>query len=102
MSYVSGYTHVVDVVVPDHLWEAVFFSLESLKAHLQAIPGFQRMDVVARDDDAEDHILVMALVNFEYQDQLLLWLEQGITVEGVLRLVDPDLETLKLEVREIV
>ena len=99
--YMVGYSQVVDAIVPADAWEEVFFSLQSLKATLQSIPGFLRMDVTARDRD-EQSINLTVVTNFEHSEQLEIWLEIGITPDQVLRHMTPPVTDIHIDVREII
>lgn len=101
MAYVAGYSHLVDAVVPYESWDETYFSLLSLKAHYQALPGYQRMDIHARDLESGD-IKVTIITNFELADQILVWLEHDITPEGLLREMQPPPLVISSDVREII
>ncbi|MCA9910634.1 MAG: hypothetical protein KC519_18390, partial [Anaerolineae bacterium] len=88
MSSVTAYSQVVQAVIAKEAWSETYFSLLSLKAQLQALPGWQRFDLWAAE--TEDHnVSVLIVTNWEYPEQLQIWLERGTTVDAVLRAVQP-------------
>jgi hypothetical protein len=101
VAYVAGYSLLVDAVLPYAGWAEAYFSLLSLKAHLQALPGFQRMDIHARDLVSGD-VKITVVTDFELAEQMLVWLEDGITPEGVLLQVTPPPLSMTSDMREIV
>ena len=101
MAYVAGYSYLVDAVVPWSGWDEAYFSLLSLKAHLQSLPGYQRMDIHARDLDSGD-VKVTVITDFELMEQLSVWLDYGITPQGVLLEIEPPPIVITADVREIV
>ncbi len=52
MSSVVAYSQVVDAVMQREVWDEAYFSLLSLKAHIQSLPGWQRFDLWATDLDS--------------------------------------------------
>lgn len=101
MVYVAGYSHLVDAIVPYAAWDEAYFSLLSVKAHYQSLPGYQRMDIHARDLESGD-VQVTIVTDFEYQEQILVWLRSGITPEGILQQVTPPPIIITSDVREII
>jgi hypothetical protein len=99
--YVAGYSLLVDAVVPYEDWDEAYFALLSLKAHYQSLPGYQGMDIHARDLESGD-IKVTITTMFELADQILVWLQNDITPEGLLRVLDPPPLVISSDVREIV
>lgn len=88
MSGVIAYSQVVEAVVDRQAWDESYFSLLSLKAHLQSLPGWQRFDVWAQDTP-EGQIKVIAVTNWAHPEQLATWLKQGVTVDSLLRAMQP-------------
>lgn len=99
MSSVVAYSQIVDAVMPRETWDEAYFSLLSLKAHLQSLPGWQRFDLWASDLD-EGEIKVMVVTNWDYPEQLELWLKQGVTVDAVLRSLEPPVTSLTVNLYE--
>lgn len=99
MSTVTAYAQVVEAVIPRESWDETYFSLMSLKSRLQAVPGFQRLDVWARDQES-GNIHLMAVTNWDYPDQLALWLQQGLTVDAILQEMEPPPLTLSVNLYE--
>lgn len=88
MSYAIAYSQVVNAVVPRASWDEAYFSLISLKAHLQSLPGWQRFDFWAQDLESGD-IKVVVITNWDSPVQLQVWSENGITVDSTLRALRP-------------
>ncbi|MCA9986160.1 MAG: hypothetical protein KDE09_05625 [Anaerolineales bacterium] len=99
MSSVTAYSQMVQAVVARAAWDEAYFSLLSLKMHLQSLPGWQGFDFWARDLD-DDTIKLVAVTNWDYPDQLALWLENGVTVDAVLRAVLPPPISLQVDLYE--
>lgn len=99
MSSVVAYSQVVHALIPGDAWNETYFSLLSLKSHLQSMPGWQRMDVWARDTENGDVDLVVA-TNWDYPEQLALWLEQGVTADAILRAMKPTPSNLTVNLYE--
>ena len=99
MSSIVAYSHMVTAEVPREAWDETYFSLLSLKAHLQSMPGWQRFDFWARDLD-EDHDKLIAVTNWDYPEQMALWLEKGVTTDSILRSVDPAPKSLDVDLYE--
>ena len=101
MSSITAYAQVVEAIVPRAAWDEAFFALNSLKSHLQSLPGWQRFDVWARDLDDGDVKLVV-VTNWDFPVQLALWLEQGSTVDAILRSMQPPAKSLKVDLYEAI
>lgn len=99
MGAVTAYAQVVQAVIPRASWDETHFSLLSLKSRLQAVPGFQRLDIWARDQDGGD-VQLMAVTNWDYPDQLALWLGQGLTVDSILQEITPPPLSLSIDLYE--
>jgi hypothetical protein len=99
MAYVAGYAQVVDAVLSGAAWDEAYFSILSLKAHCQSLPGYQRMDFMVRDLDSGD-VDVTIVTNFEYLEQLSVWLEHGQTPDAILSAMEPQPSRLRIDVRE--
>ncbi|MCA9891415.1 MAG: hypothetical protein KC615_00420 [Anaerolineae bacterium] len=99
MSSVTAYSQVVDAVIHKAAWEETYFSLLSLKAHLQSLPGWQRFDFLAQEQENGD-IKVLAITNWDYPEQLGLWMKQGKTVDAILRSMDPPPVSLNVNLYE--
>ena len=88
MSSVTAYSQVVEAVIAKDAWNETYFSLLSLKAHMQALPGWQRFDLWA-SENADHNIKVLIVTNWDYPEQLEVWIEHGITADSVLRAMQP-------------
>lgn len=99
MSSVIAYSQVVTAEVPRESWDESYFSLLSLKTHLQSLPGWQRFDFWARDIDG-DNIKLIAVTNWDYPEQLAIWLENGMTVDAILRSIEPPPKSLTVDLYE--
>jgi hypothetical protein len=99
MSSVIAYSQIVEAVVPRAAWDETYFSILSLKSHIQSLPGWQRLDVWAQDLEDGD-VKVVAVTNWDYPEQLALWLEQGTTVDAILRAMQPPPLSLNVDLYE--
>jgi heme-degrading monooxygenase HmoA len=99
MSEAIAYAQVISTVISKDAWDEAYFSLLSLKSHIQSLPGWQRFDFWARDLD-EGGIKVMIVTNWDHPQQLERWLKSGITADAVLRSIQPAPESLQVEVFE--
>ncbi|MFN2180632.1 MAG: hypothetical protein ACK2UV_14205 [Candidatus Promineifilaceae bacterium] len=99
MSSIIAYSQVVTAELPQYSWDETYFSLLSLKAHLQSLPGFQRFDYWARDLD-DDYIKLMVVTNWDFAEQLAVWLENGITTDSILRAMEPPPRSLVVDLYE--
>lgn len=87
MSAITAYSQVVEATIPKEAWNETYFSLLSLKAHLQSLPGWQRFDLWAQETDG--NVRVVVVTNWENPEQLALWLERGVTADAILRAMQP-------------
>lgn len=99
MSYVKAYGQVVEAEVDRDAWDETYFSLLSLKGHLQALPGWISFDLWARDLDS-GKIRLVAVTNWETADHLAQWLDSAKTVDAVLRSMEPPPTTLAVDLYE--
>lgn len=99
MSSVIAYSQVVTAEVPRESWDETYFSLLSLKAHLQALPGWQRFDFWARDVE-DGHLKLIVVTNWEHPEQMAKWLVQGVTADAVLRSIEPPPRSLMVDLYE--
>lgn len=99
MSSVVAYSQVVNAVVPRNAWDEAYFSLLSLKMHLQSLPGWQRFDLWAQDMEEGD-IKLVVVTNWDYPEELAIWLQHGVTVESVLNALDPPPISLQVDLFE--
>lgn len=88
MSSATAYSQVVEAVIAKSAWEELYFSLLSLKAHVQSLPGWQRFDFWAHEEK-DGNVKILVVTNWEYPEYLDVWLKQGLTVDAVLRAVEP-------------
>jgi len=99
MGSIVAYSQMVTAEVPRESWDEIYFSLLSLKAHLQSLPGWQRFDFWARDLDDGD-IKLTVVTNWDYPEQLALWLKQGTTADAILRSIEPPPKSLSVDLYE--
>ena len=99
MSSVIAYSQVVQAVVPAAAWDETYFSLLSLKSHIQSLPGWQRFDLWAHDQE-NGSIRVLIVTNWDYPDQLRYWLERGMTPDAILRAMQPPPQQLAVDLFE--
>lgn len=99
MSSVIAYSQVVEAVITKEAWDETYFSLESLKAHLQSLPGWQRFDLWAQDIESGD-VRVLVVTNWDHPEYLALWLEHGMTVDAILRAMEPPPRSLEVNLYE--
>ena len=99
MSSVIAYSQVVQAVVPAAAWDETYFSLLSLKSHIQSLPGWQRFDLWAHDQD-DGSIRVLIVTNWDYPEQLRYWLERGMTPDALLRAMQPTPQQLTVDLFE--
>ncbi|MGW8318616.1 MAG: hypothetical protein ACWGPS_05165 [Candidatus Promineifilaceae bacterium] len=99
MSSVVAYSQIVNAVVQREAWDEAYFSLLSLKAHLQSLPGWQRFDLWAQDME-DGNVKLIAVTNWDYPDQLKVWLSQEATVDGILRSIEPPPISLEVDLFE--
>lgn len=99
MSSIIAYSQIVQAVISKEAWDETFFSLMSLKAHIQSLPGWQRFDLWA-NYTAEGDVNMVAVTNWEYPEQLELWLKQGVTVDAILRAMQPPPADITVQVYE--
>lgn len=91
------YAHTVEASIPMDLWDECYFSLMSLKAHLQSLPGWSGMSFTAREADG-DRVLATVLTEWEQLESLTLWAQTHRTPDAVLRSirVPPDQISVRL------
>jgi hypothetical protein len=77
------YSSFTEAVVPLEDWQALYGSLQALKAHVQEYPGCQRFDVyfhVAPDEAVRIH----CYTSWDTLTQLEAYLERGYTCERMI------------------
>lgn len=99
MSSVLAYSQVIQALIPTEAWDETYFSLLSLKGHLQSLPGWQSMDVWARDTE-EGPIDLVVVTNWDHPAQMALWLNKGVTPDSILRAMEPAPTTMTVNVYE--
>ena len=99
MSSIVAYSQVVQAIVPADAWDETYFSLLSLKSHIQSLPGWQRFDLWAHDQD-DGTVKVLIITNWDYPDQLRYWLERGVTPDAILRAMQPTPENVTVDLFE--
>ena len=85
------YSTCSEVVVPAADWEALYASLQALKAHVQEYPGCQRFDVFFHAE-ADMAVRVHCYTTWDTLAQLEAFLERGYTFERMLADVGGDIE----------
>ena len=88
MSSIIAYSQVVEAVLSKEAWDETYFSLLSLKSHLQSLPGWQRIDIWAQEKSSED-VNVLVVTNWDFPEQLSSWVEYGVSVDAILRAMQP-------------
>ena len=71
----------------------------SLKMHLQSLPGWQGFDFWARDLESGD-VSMLVVTNWDFPEQLALWLKEGTTVDSILRALNPPPKSLDVDLYE--
>jgi heme-degrading monooxygenase HmoA len=99
MSSVIAYSQAVEALITKEAWDETYFSLESLKAHLQSLPGWQRFDLWAQDTD-DGNVRVLVVTNWDHPEFLALWVDRGVTVDAILRAMEPPPKSLKINLYE--
>lgn len=99
MSYVKAYGQVIEAEVDRNAWDETYFSLLSLKGHLQSLPGWISFDLWARDLDS-GNIRVVAVTSWEAADYLAEWLNSTQTVDAILRSMEPPPASLAVDLFE--
>ena len=77
------YSTCSEAVVPYEDWEALYASLQALKAHVQEYPGCQSFDVFFRAEP-EEAVRVHCYTTWDTMAQLEAFLERGYTFERLL------------------
>lgn len=99
MAYAIAYSQVVNAILPREAWDEAYFALLSLKSHLQSMPGWQRFDFWARDLESGE-VKIIAVTNWDGPEQLEVWVEQGVTVDSVLRALEPAPTSVEIDLFE--
>lgn len=99
MSSATAYSQVVDAIIPNAAWEETYFSLLSLKAHMQGLPGCKRFDFWAQEQNDGD-IKILVVTNWDYPEQLEAWLQRGTTIDAVLKTMQPPPKSLSVTLFE--
>jgi heme-degrading monooxygenase HmoA len=99
MSYIKAYSQVVEAEMPRNAWDEAYFSLLSLKGHLQALPGWLSFNLWAHDLE-NGNIRLIAVTNWETTDHLFQWLDSARTVEAILRTMEPPPAALEIDLYE--
>lgn len=99
MSSIVAYSQVVNAVLPKESWDEAYFSLLSLKAHIQSLPGWQRFDLWAHDGE-QGEVRILAVTNWDHPVQLEEWLKNGMTVDAILRSVEPSPKSIEVDLFE--
>lgn len=90
----APYTQIVTARIPKAVWSGVLFSWFSMKGHLQGLWQFDRTQMFATElpDGRVEAIFVVA---WQGAETLTAWLQDGFSVENMLRemgIRDEDLE----------
>jgi len=99
MSYIKAYSQMVETEVTRDAWDETYFSLLSLKEHLQALPGWLNFKVWAHDLE-NGNIRLIAVTNWETVDHLSQWLNSAKTVDAILRAMEPPPANLDIDLYE--
>lgn len=79
-----SYRHTVHANLPVAVWDEAYFSLLSLKMHLQSLPGWLGMDVTARERPAET-VDVEVVTEWEGLETAIVWAQSVRTPDAILR-----------------
>lgn len=101
MPYVKAYSQVVQAELEPTAWDETYFSLMSLKAQMQSLPGWQSFDLWVRPEEA-GRLHLLAVTNWSLLDQLEGWLQSNRTVDAILRAMNPPPRVLEATVYEVV
>jgi hypothetical protein len=85
------YSTCTEVVVPAAEWDALYASLQALRAHVQEYPGCQRFDVFFRAEPGAA-VRVHCYTTWDTLAQLEAFLERGYTFERLLADIGGDIE----------
>jgi hypothetical protein len=80
----AAYVEVVQATFPREAWSGVLFSWLSLKGHLQGLHEFERTECHVTIN-ADGRVEALFAVLWHGSDTMSVWLEQGYTVEKMLR-----------------
>ena len=79
---------LVDATLPMQAWDEAYFSLLSLKMHLQSLPSWSEMRVGAREQ-VDGTVEVLVTTGWTSVDAIGAWLDRGWTPDAVLRSLKP-------------
>ena len=82
LPYVS-WSSVTFAEIPAESWEAVYGSMQALKAHVQEYPGCQKLEAFVHAE-AEGAVRIHCYTTWDTSDQLEAFLERGYTFERML------------------
>jgi hypothetical protein len=85
------YSSFAEAVVPLEDWQALYGSMQALKAHVQEYPGCQRFDVFFRAE-RDESVRVHCYTTWDTMAQLEAFLERGYTFERLLADVGGDIK----------
>jgi hypothetical protein len=78
------YSSFTEAVVPLDDWQALYGSVQALKAHVQEYPGCQRFDVYFRVTPDERAVRIHFYTSWDTLPQLEAYLERGYTCERMI------------------
>ena len=93
------YGQVLTATVPAASWVESWFSLVSLKGHLQSVPTFSGLQVWAAPGE-DGNYRVTTICSWDSYDALEQWLATGWTVRSVLLAMNPPAVDIVSETRE--
>lgn len=88
MSSILLISQEVRASLPLDAWDEAYFALLSLKHALAGVPGWKRMDILANNHEPSE-IHVHVITNWATVEQMEAWLDSDLTVEGVLKGLNP-------------
>jgi heme-degrading monooxygenase HmoA len=91
------YSHTVQAAIPLESWDEAYFSMLSLKAHLQSLPGWLGMSFVAREQK-DDRVEATIVTEWDTLGAVTVWAASHSTPDAVLRALEapPDRMTVRL------
>ena len=77
-----AYSTCTIATIPADSWPNVYSSMQALKGHVQEYPGCQKLEALARVEDAG--VLIHCYTTWDTPEQLEAFLERGYTFERML------------------
>jgi hypothetical protein len=93
------YAQVLTATVPAASWVETWFSLVSLKGHLQSVPTFAGLQVWAAPSE-DGNYRITTICAWDSYDAVEQWVATGWTVRSVLLAMNPPATDIVVELRE--